>query len=93
MRRFLQLAGLLIAVQALLWTIVAGLGIWFSPRLDPLFEVFVFAYLPTIKVVERTGNYVGDANIIYPIFFGVPLGILIYGIVGAAAMCLIKTQK
>ena len=93
MRRFLQLAGLLIAAQALLWIIAAGLSTGFSPRLDPIFGVFVFAYLPTIKVVERMGNYVGDANIIYPIFFGVPLGILIYGIVGAAAVCLIKRPK
>jgi hypothetical protein len=52
--------------------------------------VFVFAYLPTIKVIEQTGNYVGDSNIIYPIFFGVPLGILIYGLAVAAAVCLIK---
>ncbi|HEX7296322.1 MAG TPA: hypothetical protein VF251_11245, partial [Pyrinomonadaceae bacterium] len=70
--------------------IVAGLSTGFSPWFDPIFEVFVFAYLPTIRVVELTGHYVGESNIIYPIFFGVPLGILIYGIVGAAAVCLIK---
>jgi hypothetical protein len=93
MRRFLQLAGLLIAVQALLWIIVGGLSIWFSPLLDPIFGVFVFAYFPTIKVVARAGSYVGGSNIIYPIFLGVPLGILIYGLVGAAAVCLIKRPK
>ena len=93
MRRFLQLAGLLIAVQALLWIIVAGLSIGLSPRLDRIFEVFVFAYLPTIKIVELRGNYVGESNIIYPIFCGVPLGILVYGIFGAAAVCLIKRPK
>jgi hypothetical protein len=93
MRRFLQLAGLLIAGQALLWTIVAGLSGWLSPRLDPIFEVFVFAYLPTIRVVELRGDYVGDSNIIYPIYYGVLLGIPIYGIIAAAAVCLIKRRS
>jgi len=93
MRRFLQLSGLLIAVQALLWTIVARLSFWLSPRLDPVFGVFVFAYLPTIRLVELTGNYVGCGNIIAPILYGVLLGIPIYGIVAAAAVCLIKRRK
>ncbi|HXQ37856.1 MAG TPA: hypothetical protein VN843_27865 [Anaerolineales bacterium] len=93
MWRFAKLAGLLIAGQVLLWTIVAGSGIWLSPMLDSIFEVFVFAYLPTIKLVELRGNYVGDSNIIYPIFYGVLLGIPIYGMVAAAAVCLLKRRK
>gem|GEM_PF-4058034 len=93
MRRFIKLAGLLTAGQALLWTIVAGLSIWLSPRLDPIFGVFVFAYLPTIRLVELRGNYVGDSNIIYPIFYGVLLGIPIYGIIAAAVVCLLKRRK
>lgn len=93
MRRFIKLAGLFIAGQALLWTIVAGLSIWLSPRLDPFFEVIVFVYLPTIRLVELRGPYVGDANIIYPIFYGVLLGIPLYGIIAAAAVCLLKRRK
>jgi hypothetical protein len=93
MRRFIRLAGLLIAGQALLWIIVGGLSLGLTPWLDPIFEVFVFAYLPTIRVVELTGHYVGESNIILPIFCGVPLGILIYGIVGAVAVCLIQRRK
>jgi hypothetical protein len=64
-----------------------------SPRLDHIFEVFVFAYLPTIRAVELTGNYVNESNIILPIFYGVLLGIPIYGIVVASAVCLIKRRK
>jgi hypothetical protein len=93
MRRFTKLAGLLIAGQVLLWTFVGGLSISLSPRLDPIFEVFVFAYLPTIRIVELRGNYVGGSNIIYPIFYGVLLGIPIYGIIAAAAVCLLKRRK
>ena len=93
MRRFTKLAGLLIAGQVLLWTIVGGLSIGLSPRLDAIFEVFVFAYLPIIRVVELRGSYVGDSNIIYPIFYGVLLGIPIYGIIAAATVCLLKMRK
>ena len=93
MRRFIRLASLLIAVQALLWTIVGGLSIGLTPLLDRIFEVFVFVYLPTIKVVELRGNYVGGSNIIYPIFYGILLGIPVYGIVAAAAVCLIQRRK
>jgi hypothetical protein len=90
MRRFLQISGLLITGQAVLWTIVATLSRRFSPRLDSIFQWFVLAYLPTIRVVELNGNYVGDSNIIVPIFYGVLLGIPIYGIVAAALVCLVE---
>jgi hypothetical protein len=72
---------------------VTFLSIRFSPRLNPIVKVFILAYLPTIRIVELRGNYVGEANIIYPIFNGVLLGIPIYGIVAAAAVCLIKRRK
>jgi hypothetical protein len=93
MRRFIRIAGLLITGQALFWIVLGGLAVGFSPRLDHILEVFVFAYLPTIRAVELTGNYVGGSNIILPIFYGVLLGIPIYGIVVASAVCLIKRRK
>ena len=93
MMRFIRIAGLLIIGQVLFWIGLGGLAVGFSPWLDHIFEVFVFAYLPTIRVVELTGNYVGGANIIYPIFYGVLLGIPIYGIIVASAVCLIKRRK
>ena len=93
MRRFIRLAGLLIIGQVLFWIILGTFTVSFSPWLDHIAEVFVFAYLPTIRAVELTGNYVGGANIIYPIFYGVLLGIPIYGIVVASAVCLIKRRK
>lgn len=91
--RFIRLAGLLIAGQALFWIILGSFAIGFSPWLDHILEVFVFAYLPAIRAVELRGNYVGGSNIILPIFYGILLGIPIYGIVGAAAVCLIKRRK
>jgi len=93
MRRFIRIAGLVITGQALFWIGLGGLAVSFSPRLDHILEVFLFAYLPTIRAVELTGNYVGGSNIIYPIFYGVLLGIPTYGIVAASAVCLIKRRK
>lgn len=93
MRRFIRLVGLLITGQALFWVILGGLAVWLSPRLDHIVGPFLFAYLPIIKAVELRGNYVGEANIVYPIFYGVLLGIPIYAIVAAAAVCLIKRPK
>lgn len=93
MKRFIRIAGLLITGQVLFWIILGVLAVGFSPRLDHILEVFVFAYWPTIKAVELTGNYVGDSNIILPIFYGVLLGIPIYAIVVASAMCLTKQDS
>jgi hypothetical protein len=93
MRRFIKVAGLLIAGQVLLWIILGSLARRFAPRLEPVLKVFVFAYLPTIKAIELRGNYVGEANIIKPVVYGVLLGIFIYGIIAAAAVCLVKRRK
>jgi hypothetical protein len=92
MWRFIRIAGLLIIGQLLFWIFLGGVAVGFSPWLDPIFEVFVFAYSPTIRVVELTHHYVGESNIILPIFYGVLLGIPIYGIVVALAVCLIKRR-
>lgn len=93
MRRFIRLAGLLIVGQVLFWIILGTFTVSFSPWLDHIAEVFVFVYFPTIKMVELRGHYVGGSNIIKPIFYGILLGIPIYGIVVAAAVCLIKSRK
>jgi len=93
MRRFIRIAGLLIIGQVLFWIILGSFTLSFSPWLDRIFEVFLFAYLPMIRMVELRGHYVGGSNIIKPIFYGVLLGIPIYGIIVASAVCLIKRRK
>lgn len=89
----MRLSGLLITVQASIWVILGTLADRFSPRLDHILEVFWSAYWPTINAVQLRGNYKGAASFFYPIFYGVLIGIPIYGIVGAAAVCLIKRRK
>ena len=76
----------------MLWIILGSLAIGLSPRLDFL-EVLIFLYWPTIRAFELNGHYVGEANIIKPLMYGVLLGIPINGIIVAAAVCLVKRRR
>jgi len=78
-------ACLFMVVQGIVW---ATLGRW-----DPSFDSFVFLYYPTIAIVERYGNYTGEANIIEPIRIGVPLGIVFYSVMLAVVFTFIKNFK
>lgn len=93
MLRFFKLAGLLIAGQMLFLIIGGYFGLLLSPLADPVLSVLFFIYTPMITAFERTGHYVGCANFIEPVIRGVPVGILLYGFIGAAAVCLLKKQK
>ena len=93
MMRFIRNAGLLIAGQLLIWIFLGGVGAGLSPWLDRILEPFIFAYYPTILLVERFGHFVGGSNIILPIFYGILLGIPIYALVAAAAISVISSLK
>jgi len=93
MLRFFKIAGLLIAGQIVGLIVVGYLGLRLSPRADPVLSALFFIYTPMISAFERTGHYVGCANFIEPVIRGVPVGMLIYGFTGAAAVCLLKKQK
>lgn len=85
MRTFTLYACLLMVVQGIVW---ATLGRW-----DPSVDTFIFLYYPTIAIVERFGNYTGEANIIEPIMLGVPLGIVCYSVILAVGLTFIKNSK
>ena len=85
MRVFTMYACLFMVVQGILW---ATLNSW-----DPAIVTCVFLYYPTIWIVERFGNYTGEANIIEPIRIGVPLGIVLYSVMLALALTFIKNSK
>ena len=93
MLRFVKFAGLITAGQILFLIVAGGVGLWLSPLADPVLSVLLLIYTPMIAVFERTGHYVGCANFIEPIIRGVPVGIIFYGFVGAAAVCLLTKQK
>lgn len=80
-----------IAIQAIL----IGLAIVLSWALqsESLAVVILYAYLPTILLVEHTGNFVGCANMIEPLFYGVPLGVLVYSIAASLTVIGIKRMN
>jgi hypothetical protein len=52
--------------------------------------LLVYLYLPTIWLIGALGNFRGESAMINPILYGVPLGILIYGIITGAIFRLLK---
>ena len=55
--------------------------------------IILYAYLPTILLVEDTGNFVGCARMIEPFFYGVPLGVLVYSVAASLTVIGIKRMN
>lgn len=86
MSHLLKFAGLVIAFQVGM----ISSAILSTPFSDlPLEATFSF-YLPAIVLVQSTGNFVGCANMIAPVMYGVPLGIFGYALVGGYCFRFIK---
>ena len=47
-------------------------------------------YLPTILLVSATANFTGCGNMIGPVIFGIPLGIVSYTILAGYAVRLVR---
>jgi hypothetical protein len=93
MKHFIKYAGLCVAIQGLLWALLLIASFYLTPALDSLVEKILYIYYPTIALVERYGNFKGEANIIRPILIGVSLGIFVYGIIFGLFCSFIKRAK
>jgi len=51
-----------------------------SRSVDIVFELFLTIYEPFIVLILKSGNYRGDAAMIDPVIKGVPLGVVMYGL-------------
>lgn len=90
MKLFLKYTAIVIDIQILLCIIVVTV-VNLSPGHDsPLGVLLLFLYLPTIALIGALGDFRGESAMIDPIIYGVPLGILIYGIIGGAIWSLVK---
>jgi len=90
----LRIAGLAIILIALQAIIVVGMFMISAPAGNELPIVIVlFTYLPTISLVEKTGNFVGCANMVEPLLLGVPIGIVVYSLIGSFAVFGIKRLR
>jgi len=60
------------------------------PRLEFLLTIVFFAYSPTTYLIWIVGRFSGGSAIIYPILFGLPLGILLYSFLFALVLSQLK---
>lgn len=91
MKKVFVYSVLAIAIQAALICLAIVLS-WALPSESPA-VVILYAYLPTILLVEHTGNFVGCANMIEPLFYGVPLGVVVYSVAASLTVIGIKRMN
>jgi len=89
--RIIAWAVILIAVQTTV--VVAMFMISTSAGNESPLVMILFAYLPTISFVEKTGNFVGCANMVEPLLIGVPIGIVVYSVIGSFILFGIKRLR
>lgn len=91
MNLFLKYTAIVIGIQILLCIIVVVV-VNLSPGHDsPLGALLLVLYLPTIALVGALGNFRGESAMIDPMLYGIPLGIMSYGIIGGMIWSLIKS--
>jgi hypothetical protein len=59
--------------------VVVCLGLVLATHGSGLLIVIDF-YYPTIFLITKLGGFTGESTMMLPVFFGIPLGILLYGI-------------
>jgi hypothetical protein len=84
MAKFVQCCA--IATQVVLIAILV-----FAAR-ETTFLIVVDFYYPTIFVITQLGRFTGESTMMLPVFFGVPLGILLYGIAFALLIATFKKR-
>jgi len=81
-----------IGVQVAAW-VASALLAWLSPIFAFLPTVLMFVYVPFILGVGLIGNFKGEQAMIYPIVFGIPLGIILYAFIFARVFGYFKDRK
>jgi|SoiMethySBSTD1v2_1073268.scaffolds.fasta_scaffold237716_1 hypothetical protein len=75
---YLKNVGLAIAIQLLLVVVVWVLVFLFSPALDSLLGIIIYFYWPILYLV---GGIVNPGGELGSLLLGLPIGIVVYGIV------------
>jgi hypothetical protein len=89
--RIIGYALVLIAVQVAIVVLTFVISGWL--KVDMPLVIIMSTYLPTISLIQVTGNFVGCSNMIEPFLFGVPLGIATYGLIGSLVINAITRSK
>jgi hypothetical protein len=89
MKTFWKYMGLAVGVQILIFAVV--IVITSLTGQDSILGILlVYLYFPTVWLIGALGNFQGELAMINPIIYGVPLGILIYGIITGAIFSYLK---
>ena len=91
MKPFWKYTGLAIGIQILIFAVVIAIT-YLSSDDSILGALLVYLYFPTVWLISALGNFKGESAMINPILYGVPLGILIYGIIAGAIFSYLKRR-
>ena len=92
MKTFLKYFFLAVAIQMSLLILCGAAGSALG-LLDAVLWPFLILYLPFIRLIERWGDYHGDSAMIKPLWFGVPLGILVHSILAGILALMIRRLR
>jgi len=88
MKRPLAYSALVLTVQAAVICLAIVLSSVVKSELPAV--VIIYAYFPTILLIEKIGHFVGCSNMIGPLFLGIPLGIFVYSVAAGLIVSRIK---
>jgi len=87
MNTFIKYSFIAIGIQ-----LVAGAALVMATHGSSLL-IIIDAYYPTIFLITKLGGFTGESTMMLPVFFGVPLGILLYGILFGLLINFLKGLK
>jgi len=90
MKTFWKYAGIAVGVQILLCAAAIAITNLSAGHDSIAGVLLIYLYFPTIWLIGALGNFRGELAMLNPIIYGVPLGILIYGIIVGAIFSFLK---
>ncbi len=92
MKIFWKYTGIAVGIQILIFAVV--IAITSLTGQDSILGVLlVYLYFPTVWLISALGNFKGESAMINPIMYGVPLGILLYGVITGAIFSYLKRDR
>jgi hypothetical protein len=93
MKLFLKYTAIVIGIQILFWIIAITIVNLSPGHVSFVGDSFLLFYMPTIALVSAVGNFRGESSMIDPIIYGVPSGILAYGVIAGGIWAFVKHRS
>jgi hypothetical protein len=81
MKPVLKVAVAFVIAQVALCAVLGLTTYLLSPKADFLTGAILYVYYPTVYGIWKIMYFAGESNMVMPIILGVPLGIIVYGII------------